>query len=113
MLCQNCGKEIPNGADFCTNCGAPVESAGNADNAKANAPAEHRSSAETSGELLRLQNDMLRQLINLQTSCDERLRCIKRNTAVIMFIMLLPFILVILGLICDVSIIGMIFSNLR
>ncbi len=113
MLCQNCGKEIPNGADFCTNCGAPVESAGNADTAKANAPAEHRSSAETSGELLRLQNDMLRQLINLQTSCDERLRCIKRNTAVIMFIMLLPFILVILGLICDVSIIGMIFSNLR
>lgn len=113
MLCQNCGKEIPNGADFCTNCGAPVESAGNADAAKANAPAEHRSSAETSGELLRLQNDMLRQLINLQTSCDDRLRRIKRNTAVIMFIMLLPFILVILGLICNVSIIGMIFSNLR
>lgn len=113
MLCQNCGKEIPNGADFCTNCGAPVESAGNADAAKANAPAEHRSSAETSSELLRLQNDMLRQLINLQTSRDERLRCIKGNTAVIMFIMLLPFILVILGLICDVSIIGMLFSNLR
>lgn len=113
MLCQNCGKEIPNGADFCTSCGAPVESAGNADAAKANAPAEHRSSAEMSSELLRLQNDMLRQLINLQTSCDERLRRIKRNTAVIMFIMLLPFILVILGLICDVSIIGMLFSNLR
>ena len=113
MLCLNCGKEIPNGADFCTNCGAPVESAGNADTAKANATAEHRSSVEPSSELLRLQNDMLRQLINLQTSCDERLRCIKRNTAVIMFIMLLPFILVILGLICDVSIIGMLFSNLR
>lgn len=113
MLCQNCGKEIPNGADFCTSCGAPVESAGNADAAKANATAEHRSSAETSSELLRLQNDMLRQLINLQTSCDERLRRIKGNTAVIMFIMLLPFILVILGLICNVSIIGMIFSNLR
>lgn len=113
MLCQNCGKEIPNGADFCTSCGAPVESAGNADAAKANATAEHRSSAETSSELLRLQNDMLRQLINLQTSCDERLRRIKGNTAVIMFIMLLPFILVILGLICDVSIIGMLFSNLR
>lgn len=113
MLCQNCGKEIPNGADFCTNCGAPVESARNADAAKANAPAEHRNSAEPSSELLRLQNDMLRQLINLQTSCDERLRRIKRNTAVIMFIMLLPFILVILGLICDVSIIGMLFSSLR
>lgn len=113
MLCQNCGKEIPNGADFCTNCGAPVESAGNADAAKANATAEHRSSAETSSELLRLQNDMLRQLINLQTSCDERLRRIKGNTAVIMFIMLLPFILVILGLICNVSIIGMLLSNLR
>lgn len=113
MLCQNCGKEIPNGADFCTSCGAPVESAGNADAAKANATAEHRSSAETSSELLRLQNDMLRQLINLHTSCDERLRRIKGNTAVIMFIMLLPFILVILGLICNVSIIGMIFSNLR
>lgn len=113
MLCQNCGKEIPNGADFCTSCGAPVESAGNADAAKANATAEHRSSAETSSELLRLQNDMLRQLINLQTSCDDRLRRIKGNTAVIMFIMLLPFILVILGLICDVSIIGMLFSNLR
>lgn len=113
MLCQNCGKEFPNGADFCTNCGAPVESAGNADTAKASAPTEQRNSVETSSELLRLQNDMLRQLINLQTSCDERLRRIKRNTAVIMFIMLLPFILVILGLICNVSIIGMLFSNLR
>ena len=24
MFCQNCGKEIPEGAQFCPNCGAPV-----------------------------------------------------------------------------------------
>lgn len=25
MICKNCGSEIKNGAQFCTNCGAPVE----------------------------------------------------------------------------------------
>ena len=39
MKCSSCGKEIRDGATFCTNCGTPVEAAPKAEPVPAEVPA--------------------------------------------------------------------------
>jgi hypothetical protein len=50
MFCSNCGKEIPEGKAFCTNCGAPAAKEPTAGGAPATPPAPPAPSAATSSQ---------------------------------------------------------------